>query len=326
MTRSRRLAALAGLAGLALPAPAFAADPADLLDRAAACRRRAQPACTLEQADAALAALGDAEGDLRREALLLRAEALALLDRPADARDAFAALLAAWPGWRPSPGADPRIIAAVDAAEAARLAKRLPPALEPGPPPLPSPPSPADLLPPPLLYAPPDLMALTPDDTTRRWRLGLGGGVALVGGASADRIDTGATALISLGYAPTERWELHLQAILGLHSLDDGLRAEPNYSRGLTTVAATLGATYAHPVGDGFEVVAGLGAGGGSFGLRSLVEAPSFALTACVGARYFISPHFGVRLDALPVLFVPLDGPPAAAAHTAVVARTEVRF
>ncbi|MGM0575086.1 MAG: hypothetical protein ACQEXJ_05080 [Myxococcota bacterium] len=319
--------ALLALALLLLAAPARGQGAADLLDEAAACHRRDRPECTLRKADAALEALTDeSPAALRREALLLRAEALALLDRPEEAREAFRALLSAQPSWRPPPDADPRVRSAAEDARRERLLEHLPDTLDAGPPPEPEAPKPEEMLPDPALYAPDHIVEMDPEESlVPKWRLSLGAGVGLLAGDSADRFDAGPTALLEVSRDLVGPLSLWFQAALSLLSFDDSVQAEPGYSRGLTTASAVLGLQVGLPVGGDFDIVLAGGVGAGGFGLRNLDEAVGAAFHGSAGVRWQMDEHLALRVDAVPTLFVPA-GDVGAAGHVSVVGRAEIRF
>jgi hypothetical protein len=282
----------------------------------------------LEMADKALGALGaDGSSSLRREALVIRAEALALSDRAADAQAAMAAALEAWPAWAPAPDADPRVVASHRAALAARVAQRLPDALDPGPLPLPQPPSSDELLPPPQLFAPKRLVELDVDAAKRKdFRLVIGGGVAVLGGSSAERFDTGIQAALALGFQVTEMWRVFVATTLSLHDFADGVAVEAGYGRGLTTVAVTAGVGWSYPMVDKLDLLATVALGGGFFGVNQVTDEPGLAVQAAAGLRYWVGDLLALRVDVGPTVFVTVDGSVAAAAHLNVLGRAETRF
>lgn len=324
-----RPALLAALALATLWTPqALAADAADHLDKAAACRRRAKPACALEWAERAEAALSANDTPaLRREAALLRAEALALLDRADEAASAFEALLALQPDWRPASDADPRVHAAVATARRASLVTRLPDRLEPGPPPLPDPPDPLSLLPDPALYAPSRLVDLDPDaQRNPRWRLSIGAGIGIISKRDNRRYDLGPSIALEISRDVSKYLGIWTQVCLTLLSYDSRVVAEPGEGRGLTVVSGVVGVQVPIRLADAWQLVLAAGVGGGSFGTRSVGQAPGLAFQGSFGLRWQLDKHLALRLDALPHGIVPIGGSAGFAGHVSVVARGEIRF
>ena len=311
----------------ALPTAARAATPTAQLDRATRCLRLADAACALDAADRALAALpGDDSGGLRREALAVRAQALALTDHPDDARAAFAALRAAWPGWRPAPDAEQRATDAWTAARRDAVATALPTVLDPGPLP-PPPPVPDDAtLPAPVLYAPAELVALAESPAAPpRLHLSLGAGVGLLGGAAADRYSPGVHAAldftVDLGDDGLGLW---FQAVLALLPLAPDLPVEPGAGGGLTVFSVAAGGAYALPLVDDLALVAAIGVGFGSLGRGRLGDADGLALHGSLGLRWQADERLAVRLDGAPLLILAPDIAPAG--HVAILIRGETRF
>jgi hypothetical protein len=105
----------------------------------------------------------------------MAARALALLDRAEEARAAYDRILTETPAWRPAPEADPRVVAAVEAARRAQLLARLPTTLEPRPWPIPETP---DLLGPLVMFRPAPA-ADGADTEPGPWSVSLGGGIAI---------------------------------------------------------------------------------------------------------------------------------------------------
>ncbi|MEZ4265658.1 MAG: hypothetical protein R3F39_04715 [Myxococcota bacterium] len=329
MRRALHIALIAALVPmLLLPLPARAVDAADHLDKAAACRRRAKPTCALQWAERAQAALTDADSPLiRREAALVRAESLALLDRPDEAAKAFEALLALQPDWRPPSDADPRVLSAVDAARRAGLSTRLPDHLDPGLPPQLPPPDPLTLLPEPALYSPDRLVNLDPDaHRNPRWRLSIGAGVALITKPVNRRYDVGPTIALEISRDLKRSFALWLQVSLTLLSYDSRVVAEPGEGRGLTAVSAVIGAQTAIRIAGNWYFVAALGIGGGAFGTRSIGQAAGLSAQGSVGIRWQLDKHLALRLDALPQGILRTDGSTGLAGHVGIVARGEIRF
>ena len=260
-----------------------------------------------------------------REAQALRAEALALLDRPELAEAACAELLAADPGWRPAADADERVTAAFERARGARLRALLPPL---SPPPPPPPRSLQGRLPAPPLYAPEGLLLAEDEDTgPGRWRLALGGGIAFVTPDVDDTLDPGPTAVLEVAYDVIPNWlAVWTQLTITLLSMDDGVAVEPGYTRGLTTASGTVGVMTNVPVAEWLDIALAGGVGVGGFGLVRLGEAVGFAFHASVGVRFRFDRHLGVRVDAVPTLIVPVGGPAGAGGHISLVARGDVRF
>ncbi len=338
----RRLAAVLMLV-LAVPAlggplageAAAARSPEDLLDAAARCRRRAKPACTLEKAHAALALLAAQAGPadpapapaltpLETEALVLSAESLALLDRADEAVAACLTVLERVDGWRPPPDADPRLATACETARRRRLVAQLPATLEVGelpPPPLPDPRS---LLPAPVLYEP----TISPEDvvTPTRWRISLGGGIGFIMPKTDETYDLGPTASFEVAYdiwGPLSIWG---QVTLSLLSLDSRVPVEPGFGRGLTVTSGVVGVMASYPVLDWLDLVGAVGVGAGGFGVQDPGEAAGLALHADLGARFKFDRHLGVRIDAVPMLIVPLGGPAGPDGHISLLLRGEIRF
>lgn len=327
--------------------------PAAHVDRAEACQRRGDWACALSESDAALAGLGathqeppagktpasasasasagDTRRRLERHALIVRAEALARLGQAAEAARAYRRVLRAWPGWSPPPDAPPSVRQAFHDGRLQDLRARLPERL-----PLPPPPSPeaapaADLAPPPLLYAPKHLVELDPEAArVRRWRLAMGGGIALLAGRAHEMFAHGAAASLELGVLVSRRWRVLVRADLSLHNFASSFRPEPGYGRGLTTAAFTAGAMVDIPLLPDLEAFAALTAGGGMFGVRSLTERSGIALCGVAGARYWITPTLAARVEGGIQATFPLGGGagqlPQAAAHGEVGLRLEARF
>jgi hypothetical protein len=316
------------LPALMWPMPARAVDAADHLDKAAACRRRAKPTCALEWAERAEAAMTDASPALlRREAALLRAESLALLDRQGEAVTAFEALLALQPDWRPPADADPRVLSAADSARRSGLSARLPDHLDPGlPPPLPAP-DPLTLLPEPSLYSPNRLVNLDPDaQRNPRWRLSIGAGVALISKPVNRRYDIGPTIALEISRDLKPYLGLWLQVSLTLLSYDSRVVAEPGEGRGLTAVSGVVGVQTAIRLASSWYLVAALGVGGGAFGTRSIGQAAGVSAQGSLGIRWQLDKHLALRLDAVPQGILRTGGAKGLAGHVGIVARGEIRF
>lgn len=310
------------------PMAARAADAADHLDKAAACRRRAKPACALEWAERAEAALTDADAPLlRREAALVRAESLALLDRQEEAVTAFEALLTLQPDWRPAADSDPRVLSAVDRARRAGLSARLPDHLDPGLPPLLPAPDPLTLLPEPALYSPSRLVQLDPDAHRNPcWRLSVGAGVALISKPVDRRYDIGPTIALEISRDLKPYLALWLQVSLTLLSYDSRIVAEPGEGRGLTAVSGVVGVQTAIRLAEAWYVVAAVGIGGGAFGTRSIGQAAGVSAQGSLGIRWQLDKHLALRLDAVPQGIFRTDGAKGLAGHIGIVARGEIRF
>lgn len=310
-------------------APEARADAvADHLDAAASCSRRDRAACTLREASAALEVMDEATPSaLRREALRLRAESLALLDRPGEATAAFLDLLDAQPGWRPAEDADARIREAAEAARRKRLLERLPTTLDPGDPRPPEAPAPEELLPDPVLYAPERIVEMDAEEALiPRWRLSLGAGVGLAIGESGERFDPGPTALLDVSRDVVGPLAVWFQVALSLMSFDGGVDVEPGYSRGLTTASGVVGVSVTLPIaGDLSATIAG-GLGAGAFGVRSLDEAVGAAFHGSAGVRWQLDESLALRVDAAPTLIVPAGDAIGAGGQLNVVARGEIRF
>jgi len=310
------------------PAAAQGADRAmEALDRASGCLRRGDAPCALREADQALARPGEDARALRREALAVRASALARLDRADDAEEAFGAVIAAWPGWRPAPDDDPRVNAAFEGAHRAQVTARLPRALSPGPPPLPPPPTPEALAPPPFIYAPSHLRDLDPDEARdRRFMLSLGAGVAVATGAAGKRLDPGIEGAIELGWRLSDALTLWSQLVLALLPLDDAVSVEPGYARGLSTVSGAVGLLYEVEIAHRLDVVAALGVGVGAFGIERLGDVVGPAGHAVLGLRYRADEHLAFRVDFAPSLIVSTVDGVGPGGHLAFIARGETRF
>lgn len=311
------IAVALGLTGAWIP-EALAQQALDHLDAAASCQRRAQTACALERADQALATL-DAEGEpaLRREALQIRAEALAQLDRPDDAKGAFEALLRHDPSWRPFSGADARVLAAFEAAlppSGTTPAAPAPPAVD------------ADDVAP-LVYAPERLTGIDLEAERRRdWRLGIGGGVALLMPEDQKLFLHGVAVAVDVTWQPEGLFGLWLQGTLSLHDFVEGLSLEPGWGKGLTTAAIVVGGVFTYPVLEDLDIFACAGVGPGFFGVRSLAEVIGLAVDAGVGLRYEIDESLSVRLDVMPSLKVPFGADMGPAFHINAFLRGESRF
>jgi len=347
------LAALATLGALA-PHPAHAgrgadAAPAAHVEHAAACQRRGDWACALAESDAALAGLraddehaqtdeprasataSDAARRLERRALIARAEALARLGRAAEAARAYRRVIRSWPGWSPPPDAPPSVRRAFREGRLEDLRARLPERLP--LPPAPSPgAAPAEVLaPPPILYAPKHLVDLDPQAArVQRWRLAMGGGAALLAGRAREMFAHGAAASLELGVMVSPRWRVLVGADLSLHNFAESFRPEPGYGRGLTTTAFTVGIMADLPVLRRLDAFGAVAAGGGMFGVRSIAERSGVALRAMGGARYWLTPALGIRVEAGIQATFPLGGAagelPKAAAHGTLGLRLEARF
>lgn len=333
MRRPGVIVLLLGAAGWLGIGEALAKDAADELDRAQACRRRGKTACTLRHAKRALemveADKTQALGALSREAHELYAEALALSDQPDDATSAYQNLLARWPDWRAPKNAEPRVVQAFQQARGRRIKVSLPKVLDVPRPPVTPIPEPSELAPPPMLYAPERLLKLDLDfQRERRFRLSVGGGVAFVAGRSADRLDPGVAAAVEFLWYFADNWALWLHGALTIQSLNDDVRVEPTYGKGLTTVSGALGVLATIPLGAGFELIGAAGVGGGVFGIREIIEENGVAIHAVVGARYQLAKHVSLRLDVGPTVFFPIDSESGATAagHLNVLLRPEIRF
>lgn len=293
-------------------APAEPRAPAvpSAIDRAAICLRALDAPCALDAADAALVEVpGDDTQSVRREALVIRAQALALLDRADEARAAFSRAADAWPGWRPAPDADHRVHAAFDERAAAPRASA-----------------------PPLAAAEPPSAAVGggpdgPDErAVRPWTVSLGAGVALLLGDAASRygpgIELALDASRALGDSGLALW---IHGAVALFQLDDALPVEPGAARGLTSLVGAVGAAWSLPVHAEVDLVFAAGVGWGSFGLGGLDGDSGFALQASAGARWQVEDRLALRLDVAPRLILP-RGPARTAGHTAIVLRGEARF
>lgn|GEM_PF-2358990 len=331
MSRGRACgAALVALVVMAGAASAATPKAARYLDKATSCQRAGKSECVLEQANKALAWLATDAGKalpnvkrLRREALVFRAEALALLGRPETAA-AFDALLTEAPDYRPQSPPD-AVAKAFAAAVQRRIKTRLPTTVSPGE--LPRPPGPRanELLPDPVIYATRRLLDLDPKkDTRKAFRLSLGVGGAIIAGDPADFFDQGLAAVFEFVYKPDDDWRVMLQLNMSLHSLAEGVRAD-GFS-GLTTVAVTIGGGYDLNIIDDFDMVFALGIGGGFFGAREATDEVGIAGQAVVGLRYWISPSLALRADATPQLIIPIGGRVDVAAHVNVFVRAEAKF
>jgi hypothetical protein len=316
--------ALFGL-GLVLLLPhsvAQASAPMDALDRASACHRRGQLPCTLEQADIALSGLdADAEPSLTREALRLRAEALARMDRTVEAKAACVEVIRADPSWRPAPDADPRVVACFEAARDAQRRAKLPQHLDAPEWPLPEPTS---MLPEPSLIRPPPSEMSAPEAPTS-WTFSLGGGLALPYPYAPLLFAPGPSAMLEISYRV---WgELHLwgQVTMSLLNFDDTVPIEPGFGRSLTIASGVVGVAYALPILDWIEVNAAAGLGAGGFGVSELGPRTGLALDLSLGVRLKVDRHLAVRLDAVPTAIIPMNGA-AMGGHISVVARCEFRL
>lgn len=322
--RGAALAVVALTLALTGPPAAAAPSPVDAVDKAAACLRRGDAPCAELEATRALAL--EPAPALRREALALRAKARALSDA-ADAAEAdYAALLELWPGFRLAPDEDPRLAAALAAARAALLARRLPPTLDRGPLPPPPAPATAELLGPPLLYAPEDLLAATGQQHERAFRLSLGAGVAFPTGAASDRYQPGIAASIDLGYALSDLVALWGEVVISLLPLDGALPVEPGLPGGITQVSGVVGVMLNLPVAPDVELVVAGGVGGGGFGLGDVSTAAGFAAHGLLGGRYVVAPQLAFRLDLVGQVVAPTSGDIGAAGHLTLLLRGETAF
>ncbi len=332
----RRLVAVVFIFGVFASAgsPASAGTPkaARYLDQAASCRRAGKSECVLKQAGKALEWLKTPAGQklpnlgrLTREALILNAESLALLGREGTAA-AFDQLIAEVPDYRPQSPEAP-VAEAFDAARLRRIKAALPATITAGEPSPPPRPEVEELLFDPVIYAPKRLLELDPATATRKsFRLALGVGGAIIAGDSADVFEHGLAATLELAFKPDDSWRAQLTVSVSLHDVVDGLRAEPGFGRGLTTVAITMGAGYDLQLIEDFEMIFALAVGGGFFGARSATDEAGLVGQAVVGLRYWISDALALRADATPVVFVPIDGDVGLAAHVNVFARAEAKF
>jgi len=330
MSTTRMIGLLVVLVALALPGAALAAAPTAALDRATRCLRDGDAPCALKSADRALATLpGDDTGGLRREALMIRAQALALTDRPEDAEAAFGRLRSAWPGWRPAPDVDPRIASAWSAARRAAVTAELPTTLDPGPAPTPAPMPDRETLPSPALYAPPELVALADAPAVPpRLHLSLGAGVGLLGGDAADRYEPGIHAAVDFiaDLGDDGGFGVWAQAVLALLTLNPDLPTEPGTGAGLTVFSVAVGGAFTVPLVDDGEValVAAAGVGVGSFGLGRLGDATGFAVHGTLGVRWQAEERLALRGDVAPLVILTPDLAPAG--HLAILLRGETRF
>ncbi|MGB0592390.1 MAG: hypothetical protein ACPGU1_22115 [Myxococcota bacterium] len=317
----------------ALPSPsAHATSPIDALDAASACHRRGKAACTLEHADAALSALGDtAKPSLLREALRLRAEALAQLDRAEEAEAACITLIQADTSWRPSPDADPRVLRCFSAASGARSAPRAeqapsttdalppPPPTEDVPPVTPGPEPTATDAPP---LAPEDIV---PWHARTNWRFSLGGGLAVPYPYSPTLFAPGPAAVLDLGYRLWGDLDLWAQVTMSLLNFDDTVPIEPGFGRSLTVVSGVIGLAYVLPILSWLDMHTAAGIGTGAFGVTDLEQRAGLALDLSLGVRVNVDRHLAVRLDIIPTTVIPLNGE-AIGGHISAVARCEFRF
>ena len=195
-------------------------------------------------------------------------------------------------------------------------------------PPLPKIPLPPDkvLAPEPLIYAPDHLRNLDPTVTHAGLRLNLGGGVAFLGGASADRYDTGLVTALELQFALSPMWALRSQATMSLHGIAEDFPLEPGVGRGLTTIAGTFGVQLALELSASIDIVLALGVGGGAFGVRSLSEVAGLCLDLSAGARVSLAAHMAIRLDIQGVSWFPIDAAPGPASTLSLLLKPEISF
>lgn len=316
-----------------LPVSSHAAPKgAQLLDKAASCKRSGNSACVATNAELALKWLATDAGTklanrlaLRREALTFRAEALALLDDPRAAA-AFDTLLAEASDYAPK-AAQPAVETAFRAALVRKMKARLPTSIALPVPPIPPRPSVKEALPEPPIYAPQRLLDLDPQaDTQKLFRLSLGVGGALLAGTSSDRFGHGLAAVLELAFKPDPGWRILLQASISLHNISDGIRVEEGYGGGLTAVAIVLGGGYDLNVYENLDLTFGLAIGGGFFGVKEATDEVGFAGQAIVGIRYWVSESLALRVDATPTMFLPIGGVVSVAAHVSLFARAEAKF
>ena len=288
----------------------------EALDQAAACKRRQKPTCQLKHAERALKRLTDTSPQpLRVESLTLASEALVRLERVEDASALIKRLLALVPGWRPGATAPEAYQTLVAELGLAALKEKVGTKLSP---PLPKIPLPPDkvLAPEPLIYAPDHLRNLDPTVTHAGLRLNLGGGVAFLGGASADRYDTGLVTALELQFALSPMWALRSQATMSLHGI----------AGGLTTIAGTFGVQLALELSASIDIVLALGVGGGAFGVRSLSEVAGLCLDLSAGARVSLAAHMAIRLDIQGVSWFPIDAAPGPASTLSLLLKPEISF
>jgi hypothetical protein len=301
---------------------ARATSPVDALDRASACHRRGKTPCTLEHADEALSRLGEeAQPSLRREALRLRAEALARLDRAEEAEVACAELIRANAAWRPASDADPRVVACFDAAHNAQRKAQLPQHRDALERPLPEPTSP---LPEPSLIPPPptDKATLEPPID---WTFSLGGGLALPYPYTPTLFAPGPVVMLDLGYRVWGDLHLWSQVTMSLLNFDAAVLIEPGFGRSLTIASGVIGVAYSLPILSWLEARAAGGIGAGGFGVGDPDDRVGLALDLTLGARLKIDRHLAVRLDAAPTVNIPTDGS-TMGGHISIVVRCEFRL
>lgn len=309
-------AALALVLGAA-PTPKPVTTAEDHLDKAVRCARRDDLACAIAESQLAADA---PEAAVAREARAVLATALARSDRDADARGAFDRLLEVYPAWRPPPDADPRVVSAFGEARRERLRRALPKALDPGPPPAPPRPARADLvklLPQPRLYSPPKRTAAP------RFSLSLGAGVGL---PAAQRVGAGLHAAVDFRWLASEHLALWAEGCLALLPLDDSLNVEPGHGRGLTTFAVAAGLELRFPLAEALEGSVAVGLGMGGFGFEKPSDATGPALAGSLGVRWQADRNLALRVDASPVVVLPVGSDVGPGGHFAVLLRGETSF
>ena len=309
------------VACLVLLAPAALASPAlEHLDQASACLRRGVINCALQEADAALSKMThETPKKLRREALELKAEALALMKQEGEALKACQALLALSPGWRPDDEADPRLHAC---AEEARALPHLKPRLSPWSREIrPCPPT-AHRHGPNSGPIPPRSEGSAP---STRWSISIGGGLAIPYPYDPLRFTPGPAATIDVSYRVWERLHLWSQVTLSRLGIDTSVPVEPGFNRGLSITSGVLGLAYSLPLLDWLEAYAALGLGAGGFGFSLDETIAGFALESSLGLRIFVDAHLAVRVDAIPSVVLPTQGTEPGG-HISLVARCEFLF
>lgn len=278
--------------------------------------------CALQEADAALSKMThETPKKLRREALELRAEALALMKQEGEALKACQALLALSPGWRPDDEADPRLHACAEEARALPTPEASPVPVEPRDTPVITPPPPivTDQTHGPI---PPRSEGGTP---STRWSISIGGGLAIPYPYDPLRFTPGPAATIDVSYRVWERLHLWSQVTLSRLGIDTSVPVEPGFNRGLSITSGVLGLAYSLPLLDWLEAYAALGLGAGGFGFSLDDTIAGFALEASLGLRIFVDAHLAVRVDAIPSVVLPTQGTEPGG-HISLVARCEFLF
>jgi hypothetical protein len=316
----RRPAALALTLSVAFAPLAWAApDPEALVEQAARCLRRGDPACAEAAAREALS-LSDLPPALAREAAALALAALAALERADDAVAACARLRVLWPGYAPPPDADPRVSEACAKESKGDAPDAIPRAAGPLPEAGPSGGGTE------AAAAPRAAQGSQSREPRQPRGLSLGGGPGVPLGPSADRFELGIHAALDMQVSLSPCWRLWAQGTLALLRLDPSVPVEPSQPTTLTAFTVTFGVIWKVALGARVDALAGLAAGLGGFGLDRPLDGFGLALSPLLGVRQALDDHLGLRLDLAPVVVVPFAPDLSAGGHLAVVFRVDASF